>query len=316
MKDKIIYFLLKLKLVVVGNLILKKYKWGKNSFYLGKEKEKYNEILIYLDNRYLAHMGDQIFFEPLLQILKKKNIKVDIAVTDGIKEYFKRLNYNIVNNPILKDYELIISRSDFYYELKNYKNVFLVKTTGLDDKVCNVISREVINFLGLKEEYKKYKISQLESNVEINNKLIRKVFNDEKNYYVIYSNYIDSGSMFSNKKKLLKLERFCKEYNQKYNYKIIHVGTRKDKVRDKKQYDYIDVDLRGETTVTELIQLISQKNIVAYIGMDNFIMHLCFIYNKELNICIREKGSKKRYNEIKKYVNPPFEIEKVKLNNI
>lgn len=316
MYDRIIYLFLKLRLIFFANIILKKYKVGNNSFFIGKRKEEYNKILIYLDNKYLAHMGDQIFFEPLLQILKKKNIKVDIAVTTGIKEYFKRLNYNIVDNPILKDYELIISRSDFYYELKNYQNVFLIKTTGLDDKVCNVISREVVNFLGLKEDYKKYRISKLENNIGINNELIKKIQNDEKNYYVIYSNYIDSGSMFSNKKNFIKLEKFCKKYNQEKNYKIIHVGTKKDKEKDNKKYDYVDIDLRGKTTVNELCQLISQNNVVGYIGMDNFVMHLFYIYMKNVNVCIRVKGSKERYQDIIKYVNPPFEVDGIRLNYI
>lgn len=316
MRDKIIYFLLKLKIAIFGNLILQKYKWGKNSFYLGEKKEKYNRILIYLNNKYLAHMGDQIFFEPLLQILKKKNIKIDIAVTDGIKEYFKTLNYNVINDPILNDYELIISRSDFYYELKNYQNIFLIKTTGLDDKVCNVISREVVNFLNIEENYRKYKISKYENKGARVSNLIKKLIEDSETKYIIYSNYIDSGSMFSNKKNFIKLEEFCKEYSRQKKYKIIHVGTKKDKENDIKIYDYIDIDLRGKTTVEDLCYLISQENIIMYIGMDNFIMHLCFIYNKELHVCIRTKGSQKRYYEIKKYVNPPFEIKKLKINNI
>lgn len=219
MYEKLIYLFLKLRIILLANIILKKYKVGNNSFFIGEKKKIYSKILIYLDNNYLAHMGDQIFFEPLMQILKKHNVNFYICVTSGAKRYFSALNYKVVDKPIWEEYDLIVSRSDFYYELKEYESLLLVKTVSLDDKICNVISREVIKFLNIEENYRKYKISKYENKDARVSNLIKKLIEDSETKYIIYSNYIDSGSMFSNKKNFIKLEEFCKEYSRQKNIK-------------------------------------------------------------------------------------------------
>lgn len=316
MYEKFIYLFLKLRLILFANFTLKKYKVGKNSFFIGKKQKKYKTVLIYLDNRYLAHMGDQIFFEPLMQILKEKEINFEICITEPLKEYFKSLNYKVIQKPNWNNYDLVISRSDFYYELRDKKNIFLIKTLNLEERICKTISKEVINFLKLDVKNVDKSISKIKITNIIKNEYIKEIINDKDNEYIIFSNYIDSGSMFSNKKKLERLENFCREYQKIKKIKVLHVGTKKDKINDPKTYDYVDIDLRGKTTVAELMWLISNNNVKTYIGMDNFVMHIFYIYFKDVNVCIRSKGSKARKEQILNYINPPFEMKKMEINYI
>ncbi|MDY2801780.1 MAG: hypothetical protein SOV59_11025 [Fusobacterium mortiferum] len=316
MYEKLIYLFLKLRLILFANFRLKKYKIGRNSFFLGEKKEKYNTILIYLNNRYLAHMGDQIFFEPLMQILKEKEIDFEICITEPLKDYFKSLNYRVIQKPNWNNYDLIISRSDFYYELRNKKNIFLIKTLNLEERICKTVCKEVINFLKLDIKNIDKSISKIKIANIIKNKYIIDIINDKDNEYIVFSNYIDSGSMFSNKKNFERLEEFCKKYKKNKKVKVLHIGTKKDKINDSKIYEYVDIDLRGKTTITELMWLISNNNIKTYIGMDNFVMHIFYIYFKGVNVCIRSKGSKARKEQILNYINPPFEMKKMDINYI
>lgn len=305
---RLIYFVLKLRIHFLGKHKLKKYKISDNSYFLKKtNNNEINRMLIYLNNDFLAHMGDQIFFEPLMQFLKKNKINFDICVTKNMRGYFNSLEYINVEEPIFKNYDLIISRSDFYYDLKGKGNIFLIQTTNLKEKICNTIINEVSKFLK-KELVNNLKISKYK-NIENDNIYLDKIKNDINNKYIIFSNYIDSGSMFYNGKNKKRLEEFCKKYCSENRLKVIHVGTKKDKERDKKSYSFVDIDLRGKTNIKNIYYLVSLENIVEYVGMDNFIMHLFFIYNKPTNICIRNKGCKKRREDIIKFVNPPFATE-------
>lgn len=311
LKDRLMYTFLKLCNLIVGRVKLSKYRVSSNLFFIKNKDMNSNKILLYLNNSYFAHMGDILFFEPLLKFLNTNKINIDICVPTVMNNYFYKLGYSVKEDVVFEEYEYIISRSDFYYVLKNKGNLLLVQTTNLYDKLCYVIINEIAKFFDLPYVEKKAKISKFTNFNEINNIFIVGIEKDE-NKYIIYSNYIDSGAIFFNSRKFKLLRLKCLELKKK-GYKIIHVGTHKDKQNDKKKYSFIDIDLRGKTTVEELFYLVNLDNVHEYVGMDNFVMHLFFIYNKKVNVCIRTKGSKNRRKEIEKFVNPPFYVNELKL---
>tara|TARA_B110000879_G_scaffold212100_1_gene306952 strand:+ start:2108 stop:2647 length:540 start_codon:yes stop_codon:yes gene_type:complete len=125
------------------------------------------------------------------------------------------------------------------------------------------------------------------------------------NKYYIFSNYIDSGwfrKYFVNVNALEKKAVYLK--NQ--GYKILHVGSEKDLNKDNKKYKFIDQDLRGKLSISELIQLVAKKNIIGAVTYDNFIMHLCGIYDKKTFVLFRGRFSKKNATKHIKYINPLF----------
>ena len=74
MINKLIYIILKIYSLLFGSLlkknihdpgvIIKKYK-----------KKEIKSIGLYLDNKYLVHIGDHLFFEPILNYFKNQNIQ-------------------------------------------------------------------------------------------------------------------------------------------------------------------------------------------------------------------------------------------------
>lgn len=112
------------------------------------------------------------------------------------------------------------------------------------------------------------------------------------------------------------MEDFCLSKSKELNFKIIHIGSLKDKEMDSKKYHFVTLDLRGKTTVTDLFNLVGRENVKAYIGFDGFIMHLFFINFKKTYVKIRGKINKKSKEEILKYVNPPFKNKKIEIEYI
>ncbi len=301
-KYKILYFIKKMYSQLLETLEMRKYKISQNIFYKTNYPKKINKILFFLDNSYYAHLGDQFFFEPLMNNLNNSNFTIEVSPTKVMESYFLELGYTVNRTPNFKDYDLIITRSDFYNILKKVDNVLYFQTTNLKEKLCDTMIKQVYEVLkiDLNSEYtnKPRSISSKENKY---NKIL-----DPKRKYVIYSNYIDSGGFLNNNKNFEELETICK-IKRKEGFKIIHIGSEKNLREDDKKYDYIDYDFRGKTSVLDLFYLISNEKVEEYLGFDGFLMHLFFITDKKVNVCIRNKLTQSRKEKIIKYVNPPFE---------
>jgi hypothetical protein len=126
---------------------------------------------------------------------------------------------------------------------------------------------------------------------------------------VIFSNYLVSGSFRVFKSKHEKLIQYVNEYKLNFpDHQIIHVGTKNDKLNDKENYSIIDIDLRGETNIDELKQIIKLDEVILYIGFDNFIMHLFFILNKDVKILSRGRWTNKSRFFLENFIDPPYDI--------
>lgn len=278
------------------------------------EKREIKKVLFYFPKYEYMHLGDHLFFEPLMNQLVKDGYEVSVFPAKIMEFYFKNLGYRVISE-LEEDIDLIITRTEFIKEIKKLKNVLLYEylNTNLNEKLCVDIvkkvykvidSTKIIDSLSIKIQYLKL---DKELQKEIQNKY--NILQDNK--YIIFNNYLDSGkflNIFSNYNK--KFEIKLKDL-KKQGYYVIHVGSKKDKEKDRKIYNFVDIDLRGKTSVEELFYLIDLDNIKVNVGFDAFIMHLFFIKNKKNYIFIRNKITSKRKECIKKYFNPPLYIKEV-----
>lgn len=280
------------------------------------EKRKIKKILFYFPKYEYMHLGDHLFFEPLMSQLVKDGYEVSVFPAKIMGFYFKNLGYRVISE-LEENVDLIITRTEFIKEIKKLKNILLYEylNINLNEKLCvdivkkiyKVIDRNIIiNPLGIKIQY-------LKLNIETQKEIQNKYNISEEKKYIIFNNYLDSGkflNIFSNynKKFEIKLKKLKKQ-----GYYVIHVGSEKDKKKDKKIYEFVDIDLRGKTSIEELFYLINLDNIKVNIGFDAFIMHLFFIKEKVNYIFIRNKMTSKRRECIKKYFNPAIYLEESKL---
>lgn len=286
--------------------ILKKYLLKDNIYFKKGEKEirDVKTILFYFPFYEFMHFGDHFFFEPCLKLLENEGYKVEILPIKKMESYFEKLNYKIGNTQNLEKYDLIITRPEFFSKVKKMRNSIIFIDIGyplIKEPICIDISKKILGVLGISNinEEVKPQFPHFNENLE--------EFNIDKNKkYIIYNNYIDSGSFRVNKKKLDKLDKFVKNFAQENGLGIIHMGTENDKKKDNRRYQFVEIDLRGKTTVEELFSICYNNNIVGYVGFDNFFMHIFFILNKKNFILFRGRFLSVNREFIIKYVNPPF----------
>ena len=284
---------------------LTKFSIEDNLFILNNKQTKIKSILLYLDDEKMMHLGDHLFFEPLAKYLKLSGFKLSIYPTKIMKFYFEDLGYEIDNDKKLSKYDLIISCSRVYEKLKKIKNqTLLINTTSSKIKlpICDDIVHKVSRFLRLKEPNGACIPSFINCSLDRNKFPFFKT--NEK--YIIFNNYIDSGTIRSGASHQILLIKFIKKLKVNTGFKIIHTGSRHDKAYDSRKYDFVDFDIRGKCALRDIFALCEQKNVIYNVSFDSFQMHLFFILNKKSFILFRGRLIKKNEDFIKKYVNPPF----------
>lgn len=240
-----------------------------------------------------THFGDRLFLLPIIINLKKHGINVS-SDDPILNELYKNIcGEKMDNNSDYIDYELILKPA--YYDLVNpkIKQLYIDFTdTSTRYKISHQLNSELSKYFGINYE-----------NINLVNNKTKNIFN--KNKIVIFSNYIDSGSFRKYFTESKKLNKKCIEL-KKNGYKIYHVGTNSDKNNDRTKYDFVDFDLRGQTSLEEIINYFKDNNDLIVVGYDNFLMHLGLIYNKKVFILFRGRFLNMNYKHHMNYVNSNF----------
>lgn len=250
-----------------------------------------------------THLGDRLFFAPLIFELIHKGLHIYISKDDTIThQLFKDLNNSLhlykYDNNLPMDLVVVPSPSLTALSYKHDKNKLLICEFSSIQKQ-NIIAELNMAFsnitgLCLKCSPKKY--------ISKKNSSFRSSKNDQ---YYIFSNYIDSGWFRKFFVRGMALEEKAIKLRAD-GYKIAHVGTHKDAKNDNQNYDFIDLDLRGELTITELINFINSRDVVGAVTYDNFIMHLIGIFDKKAYVLFRGRFIKKNVDMHYKFINEVF----------
>lgn len=291
---------------------LKKYKVKENIYYKKGEKNlnEVKKILLFFPYYEFMHFGDHFFFEPLARFLIESGFEVEIMPIEKMKFHFTKLNYTIGSFDKINEYDLIITRPEFINKTKDFKNslIFInIAYNSINKPLCSDLVYK-LDFLLNINKANKFKAVPLLISEDIDIKEKFGINPEEK--YVIYNNYVDSASFRITKRKLERLENFLVKYSKDNNLKILHLGSQNDKEQDSRIYGFVELDLRGKTSLEELINLCNHKSVDSFVGFDTFIMHIFFILRKKTYIMFRGRFLKKNRIFIKKFVLPPFYYDK------
>lgn len=275
---------------------------GKTTYLYNYENTKKQKILLYFPLAEYMHLGDHLFFEPLAKNLKKIGYEISISPAKGMEFYFKELGYLIYKGNSFSEFDLIVSRTEFFKLLIKQKNVVLYEyiNTSLKQPICEDIVKKIFVILNEKTEHLDYEPSNLEVRST-------KIELDKNKNYILFNNYLDSGKWLNTQKSQKAIEKKALEL-KKLGYSLIHLGTEKDYKCDNGVYNYIDLDLRGQTSIKDLFYLSSSEKVKGNLGFDAFLMHLFFLNKKKNYICLRNKLTVRRKEVTMNYLNPPFKI--------
>ncbi len=294
---------------------IRRFAINDNMYFLGNKDLPctINKVVLYFPDYEFMHYGDHLFFEPLAKFFKLKNFNIKVVPVKQMEFYFIKNGYQIGNQNDVKKADLLITRTEFYKDVKRLtnQNVLFINTssTKIHQFLCKDIINKVANFISIESDNFYAKPSGLRNCPENINL-------DSSYNYVIFNNYIDSGFFRVIKRDYKKINDFANNFAKENNLKVIHTGTQKEKDNDKKTYDFVDIDLRGKTGPADLFYLASHGNVKYNISFDGLLMHIFFIYGKKSFIKFRGRFSRSARNYIINYVNPPFDPEPHKINDL
>lgn len=292
--------------------LLKRNRVFPNLYHIGTHiSKRVRTIVFYFPGAKFMNFGDHLFFEPVCRLLKTNGYDVSIIPLSEMKYYFEKAGIKTGDINTIDNYDLIISRPDFIKEVKDKRNVVLIDIAyaGIKEPLINDLCKKFTLYFDLK-----HNVSAKPTYVVQNIDCFQKFHLQKNKRYVVFNNYLTSGSFRVAGKKYDKLEKFIKDFKQKNPlYLVIHTGSKNDKIKDKKQYGFVDIDLRGKTSIMDLFDLSALPNLDYYIGFDAFVMHLFFLKEKKAYVLSRGRWTEKERNFLENFIDPPYAVEKVEL---
>lgn len=281
-------------------LLFKKTSISEGVFLIGNSyKIKKSRIVFDLSNPSFFHLGDTLFYEPIIRLLAANYFNVYVIPISSMKFYFKLLGYSVISKKNKDDF--IITSKDMI--LENFRfNSLMIDTSNnkIKHRLIDNIKLVLINYLDLKTD-----VSSVPKSPNVNSYIFDKI--NFKNEIIVFSNYIDSGNFRVFNRKRKELYNFLKNYANDNNLTVLHIGTSKDKLNDKFNYRELKkyIDFRGNTKVSDLFFLFNNLNIT-YVGFDNFLMHLGFMCESKLYVKSRGRYTKNGNRFLVEKINPPF----------
>ncbi len=275
-----------------------------------------NKIVLAFWDRALVHLGDQLFHEALARYLIKNGFKVYVCGSSPLNSYFSALGAEIISLGDLKKRKIegaiFVSKDDMAFSVvSNFgkKNSFIgINYAALttEEKISLEISRIILDFI--KKSGAMQNVDSEIKKINFNPEVPESILNgyEEKQWFklisalsnkrfLVFNNYVASNFLDSGKREPL-LENLCKKKKSE-GFEIIHVGSKNDKLEDKKIYDFIDHDLRGELDPMALIKLFSLNNVEGVISFDTYVMHAASLFHKNLYIVNKNESVKEIFRK-------------------
>ena len=313
---------LRLKVFLFSN---KRARWDKGEIfvYLPKGFKFSGKIIFAFTDPRLIHLGDQLFFQPLIDFLNKKT-KIIMINKTPLLGYFQALEYSVFKNfNLMGDRgNIIISKPELFpkifKKLSPEYNFFVgidFSFPKSDKKVARMIFDSVLGSINQIKEFKGAGETRKEMNchflpdnlaekIELSDRaskiisLLRKL--DKKIY--LFNNYVASNFLGVRKKEIDKLIKIAKE-KKNSGYYLVHIGSKADKETDNREYSFIDLDIRGKINPVEMFVLMSLPNVEGVISFDTFIFHIASLFSKKSYLALKSRGEKEN-EKVKKVFIP------------
>jgi hypothetical protein len=287
------------------NLISAKFIFGRNFIYpnlhlfnLSKaELPQVKKILFYFANPKYMHLGDHLFFLPLLKLFSDSGYQITVMPTKAMLPICLKLGLTTLQStPDFANYDLIIGRVEMLDQLYSYKALLVNVSKNLTMPICDQLITTFTSLFHLASDYHPW-----DWNLFNNYNVLDKFGLNTKGKLILFNLYCDSSSFLITERKRATVLEQVQQYAQNKDYQLVFVGSKEDKDKDKKQYNFSFIDLRGETSVTEIFELAASPKVLYYIGFDAFIMHVFSLFHKKSFVVFRGRLFKAQNDMLQKY---------------
>ena len=259
------------------------------------ELKQVKKILFYFDCNEYMHLGDHLFFLPLIQSFIDSSFDVEVITTDIMQSVFKALNLPVINtkDTDFSRYDLVISRIEMIDRVSLCKTLLVNVSKSLIMPICDQLLHDFGKFFNL------VTLHRLDYTKLQDNSLIDKFGLSHDKKIILFNLYCDSSAYLINKSKINLLLNLIKGYATNPDYQLVLMGSITD--RHKCELDFSYMDLRGKTEVLDIFKLVNCSNVFCYIGFDAFIMHVFSLLHKPSFVVFRGRITNKKHEMLKKY---------------
>ncbi|MCC2625922.1 MAG: hypothetical protein K0R14_1795 [Burkholderiales bacterium] len=257
---------------------------------------KVQKILFYFNAPEFMHLGDHLFFLPLIKTFIDSGYQIEVDPAVIMRGLFEKLGIPIAGeNTKLTDYDLIVSRVELFDKLINHKSLLVDVARNLSMPICDQLISQFSQYFALKR-YVAYDFTVLKSY-----DILQKMHLSPKYKYILFNFYCDSSSFLITKDKVNRLVEKVKSYANLPGYKVVLVGSPTDKDGDNYIYDFNYIDLRGQTTVLDIFALAQSDNVLHYIGFDAFVMHVFSLVSKTSFVVFRGRIGARQHKMLEQF---------------
>ena len=254
------------------------------------------KILFYFDSNEYMHLGDHLFFLPLVNSFICSGYIVEVAPTIIMRPVFELLNIPVVNGEYnLNNYDLIISRIEIVRGISKYKSLLVNVSNKLERPICDQLLSDFGRFFSLKPAL------PIDYTVFKDDAILSKLHLPKDKKLVIFNLYCDSAAYLINRNKINLLLNEISKYINNKEYRLVFTGSAADVKDDRRRFDFEYLDIRGKTSVLDIMALVNCSNAFCYIGFDGFIMHVFSLLSKPSFVVFRGRIRKRQNEMLKKF---------------
>ncbi len=257
------------------------------------------KFIFYFADEHLVHLGDQLFHQPLFNLLRTK-YEVLIATGAVMAPYYAAQGLKTISRAEYSSMQgaVIITKNDLAYacsKLFPNGNLFIgVNYHQLEDKspITYALTKSVFEIVGPfvadlpalpssdDAVYAPY-VPDF-SNADRPTWLSELDANEQ---YLAFNDVVNSNQISAKRRHHLLLEMADRKKNE--GHKIIYIGSEKDRLASPVSPSFVDIDLRGKLKPIELYRLFASENVHGIISYDTFVMHVASALRKDLHVVMR-----------------------------
>lgn len=260
-------------------------------------QQKIHKVLFDFSDPQYMHLGDHLFFIPVIQQFLKNKYHVTVSVTHPMRELFSKLAIPLIESFKIDyhDYDLIIGRIEQVNQFENYPSILVHVSNNLTMPICSQLMREFECVFGFSH------VDMINFTQFCDDSILHKLKLPEDRKIILFNPYCDASSYLITRAKREFINNKVIELQSKLATIIVITGTAREKSNDVESYPFNYFDIRGQTSVMDLFMLVNHPNVVSYVGFDAFLMHVFSLCNKTSYALFRGRITRKQNDMLKKY---------------
>jgi hypothetical protein len=268
-------------------------------------------FILYFADPPLIHLGDQLFHQPLINLLRESyDIRVALA-GDAFSSFYESQGIQTISQAEFSSVTgaVIITKEDLAHSVSSLfppGNLFLgfnYQAFDSEERITVLLTKHILDMLDRwqiehkpmpdcdSDDFRPYVPEKALASLDTGD-LFKEITADPNARWLVFNDFVNSGYVQAAKRRHM-LHSVARE-RKAAGDRLIYVGTNSDRYERPDAPDFIDLDVRGAFGPLGLYKLFSLPNVVGTVSYDTFVMHVASAFYKDLYVVARKANGRER----------------------